>query len=93
MATEPETREHEAWEARYKHAKAARTWDAVAQEKPDRRAVSEILARWMYAYEAADAEAEAAFRALAATERELGDREIDTPLPLAPNVIEARRKP
>jgi hypothetical protein len=47
----------------------------------------------MYAYEAADAEAEAAFRALAATERELGDREFDSPLPLAPNVIEARRKP
>jgi len=50
------------------HAKAARTWDAVAIETTKRREVCEVLARWMYAYEAADAEAEKAFRELAAKE-------------------------
>lgn len=62
-------REREAWEARFKHAKAARTWDAIASEHEgtDKRPSSaecRILAAWMAAYEEADAKAEAAFRAL-----------------------------
>ncbi len=66
-------REHEAWEARYKHGKAARAWDdiALANEGTSKRPPSphcRILAEWMAAYEAADAAAEKAFRALAATE-------------------------
>lgn len=61
-------REREANEQRYKHGKAARIWDAVAVESPARAEVSKILAKWMYAYEAADAEAERAFRELAAME-------------------------
>jgi hypothetical protein len=65
-----ETREREAWESRYKHGKAARTWDAIAHENEgtDKRptpAECRILAEWMAAYEAADAAAEAAFRSLA----------------------------
>lgn len=68
-------REHEAWENRYKHGKAARTWDAIAVENEgtDKRPTSaecRILAEWMYAYEEADAKAEAAFRALAASQRQ-----------------------
>ncbi len=64
-------REHEAWESRYKHGKASRTWAAIAveHEGTDKRptpAECSILAEWMAAYEAADAAAEAAFRALAA---------------------------
>lgn len=64
-------RENEAWERRYKHGKAARTWAAVAVEnegtgKKPTPAECRILAEWMAAYEAADAAAEAAFRALAA---------------------------
>jgi hypothetical protein len=59
-------REQEAHERRYKHGKAARTWEAVALESPERAASSKILARWMAAYEAADAEAEKAFSELAA---------------------------
>lgn len=63
--------EREAWESRYKHGKASRTWDAVAVEhegtgKKPTPAECRILAEWMAAYEAADATAEAAFRALAA---------------------------
>lgn len=63
-------REHEAWENRYKHGKAARTWDAIATEnegteKRPASAECRILAEWMAAYETADAAAEAAFRALA----------------------------
>jgi hypothetical protein len=61
-------REGEAHEQRYKHGKAARQWEAVAVERPQDAATCEILARWMLAYEAADAEAERAFRELAATE-------------------------
>ena len=63
-----EASNRESWssEARYKHGKAARTWDAVAFEQPARREVCEILARQMYAYEAADAQAENEFRELAA---------------------------
>jgi hypothetical protein len=59
----------EAWDQRYKHGKAGRTWDAIAHEQPDRAALYEILARWMYAYEAADAAAEKALRKLAAEGR------------------------
>ena len=59
-------REAEAHEQRYKHGKAARTWEEVATESPERARVSELLAEWMYAYEAADAKAEKAFRELAA---------------------------
>ena len=67
-------REHEAWESRYKHAKAARAWDAIAAENEgtDKRPTSaecRILAEWMAAYEAADAVAEAAFRALTSESR------------------------
>lgn len=63
-------REREAWENRYKHGKASRTWAAIAQEHEgtDKRpapAECLVLAEWMAAYEAADASAEAAFRALA----------------------------
>jgi hypothetical protein len=66
-----EMREREAWENRYKHGKASRTWEAVAREneasgKLPPPAECRILAEWMAAYEAADAAAEAAFRALAA---------------------------
>lgn len=67
-------REREAWENRYKHGKASRTWAAIAHEnegtsKLPKSAECRILAEWMAAYEAADATAEAAFRALAATEQ------------------------
>jgi hypothetical protein len=60
-------RETEASDQRYKHGKAGRIWDSIAAEEPS-RAVSLILAKWMYAYEAADAEAERAFREIAARE-------------------------
>lgn len=68
-------REHEAWENRYKHGKASRTWDAIAVEhegtsKMPTPAECRILAEWMAAYEAADAKAEAAFRALASLQSE-----------------------
>ena len=64
------TREHEAWENRYKHGKASRIWAAIAIEnegtsKRPTPAECRILAEWMAAYEAADAAAEAAFRSLA----------------------------
>jgi hypothetical protein len=61
-------REREAWEARFKHMKAGHTWAAIATEKPESREVSEILSKWMYAYGDADADAEKAFRELAAKE-------------------------
>ena len=66
-------REREAWENRYKHAKASRAWAAIAVEnegtdKKPTPAECRVLADWMAAYEAADADAEAAFRALS-TER------------------------
>lgn len=64
IPSEASARAEEAWDQRYKHGKAGRGWDAVAEESPQRRDVSRILARWMYAYEAADAEAEKQFRAL-----------------------------
>jgi hypothetical protein len=66
QAKEAASRASDAWDQRYKHGKAARTWDAIARESPERREVSEILANWMAAYEAADAEAEKAFQELAA---------------------------
>jgi len=62
-------RADEAWAQRYKHGKAARVWDRIAGEKPE-DPLSRVLAEWMAAYEAADAAAEAAFRALAAKEAE-----------------------
>jgi hypothetical protein len=58
-------RAHDSRNARYKHGKAARTWDAVAREQPARREICEILARQMAAYEAADAQAEHELTALA----------------------------
>jgi hypothetical protein len=66
-------REREAWENRYKHGKAARTWDAIASEhegttKKPTTAECKILAEWMAAYEAADAVAEKAFRELRASD-------------------------
>lgn len=65
MSDEARQREHEAWEQRYKHGKAGRIWaDLAAGCGSERAAVNEILAKWMYAYEAADAEAERAFRGL-----------------------------
>ncbi len=60
-----EDRAREAWEARIKHVRASTTWAASADERPERRAVCEIRARWMAAYADADAEAERAFRELA----------------------------
>jgi hypothetical protein len=66
--SEASDRAHNAWDARFKHVKAANTWLAVAHESPQRREVSEILAQWMTAYADADAEAERAFSALAARE-------------------------
>ena len=68
--SEAEDRAQNAWEARFKHVKAANTWSAVAHESPQRREVSEILSTWMAAYADADADAERAFRELAARERE-----------------------
>jgi len=69
-----ELREREAWENRYRHGKASRTWAAVAVEnegtgKLPTPAECRILAEWMAAYEEADAKAEAAFRALAASQQ------------------------
>lgn len=75
-----EMREREAWENRYKHGKASRTWAAVADEnegtdKLPTSAECRILAEWMAAYEAADAAAAAAFQALASQPKpEGGDR-------------------
>jgi hypothetical protein len=60
------SREDEAHVQRYTHGKAARTWLAIIGEQPHRAKVSAILADWMAAYEAADAEAERRFRDLAA---------------------------
>ena len=73
-------REHEAWENRYKHGKAARAWDAIAREhegsdKKPTPAECRILAEWMAAYEAADAAAEAAFRALAEQRQSVAPKE------------------
>jgi len=67
--SEAEDRASSAWDARFKHVKAANTWLAVAHESPARREVSEILATWMVAYADADAEAERAFSALAARQQ------------------------
>jgi len=67
--SEAEDRAASAWDARFKHVKAANIWAAVAHESPARREVSEILSRWMEAYADADAEAEMAFSALAARQR------------------------
>ena len=67
-------RANEAHDQRYKHGKAARTWDAVGDEHGDRAPVCRILARWMYAYEEADAAAQKAFMDLAAG---LGDEETE----------------
>lgn len=61
---EARIREAEAHQERYKHGKAARTWDAVALEQPTRAAICRVSAEWMAAYEAADAAAEKAFREL-----------------------------
>jgi hypothetical protein len=58
--------EVEAHDQRYKHGRAARTWDQIASEGTPYADVQRILAQWMYAYEAADARAERAFRKLAA---------------------------
>ena len=65
-AEEAGNREYDAYSARYTHGKASRTWSQVAIEQPQRAEICEILARWMAAYEDADAEAEKAFRELAA---------------------------
>lgn len=66
-----ESREREAWEQRYKHAKAAGNWEAIAREHDgtDKHPTPDecrALAAWMHEYAEADARAEAAFRALAA---------------------------
>ena len=66
--SEAEDRARSAWDARFKHVKAANTWRAVAHESPARREVSEILANWMTAYADADADAEMAFDELAVRE-------------------------
>lgn len=71
-------REREAWGNRYKHASASRTWAAIAEEnegtdKLPTSAECRILAEWMAAYEAADAAAEAAFRALSAQRQSEGE--------------------
>lgn len=58
-------RASEAWEQRYKHAKAARNWEEIAEERPATAEVSKALGRWMRAYEEADAQAEAAFQNIA----------------------------
>lgn len=58
------SRAREAWEQRFKHVKAAGQWAAIAHERPETRAVSEVLATWMDAYATADAEAEKAFCAI-----------------------------
>lgn len=73
-----ELREREAWENRYKHGKASRTWAAIADEheasgKLPTPAECRILADWMAAYEEADANAEAAFRALTVATQPEGD--------------------
>ena len=75
------SREHEAWESRYKHGKAARTWDAIAVEhegtgKRPTPAECRILAAWMSAYEAADAAAEQGFRALSEAQSSFSSRPI-----------------
>jgi hypothetical protein len=41
----------------------------VSREQPKREAICKVLAEYMAAYEAADAEAERAFRELAAREK------------------------
>ena len=66
LATAARLRESEAWDQRFKHSKAQNAWAQVADEKPDTREVSEILATWMGEYADADAKAERAFRDLAA---------------------------
>jgi hypothetical protein len=64
VSDEAGRRSHEAWNARYTHGKAARVWDSIAAEDPERAPIARILAKWMAAYEAADAEAEEALREL-----------------------------
>jgi hypothetical protein len=68
MKEQAKQRAREAWDQRFKHAKAASAWAAIAHEKPESAAVSEVLANWMSAYADADAAAEKAFCALAASE-------------------------
>src|SRR5882672_6341087 len=55
-------RAHEAWEARFKHVRAAQNWTEISSERPEMKRVSETLAKWMVAYANADAAAERAFR-------------------------------
>lgn len=73
MSDEAARRAEDAHESRYKHGKAARTWDAIATENPERAAVAKVLADYMHAYEAADASAEIALRAIAAAHPACGE--------------------
>jgi hypothetical protein len=73
MSDEAARRAGDAHESRYKHGKAARTWDAIASEDPERAAIAKILADYMHAYEAADAAAEVALRAVAAAQPACGE--------------------
>ena len=59
---EAERREREAWEARFRHVRAANIWTSVGEETPERRELCAILSAWQEAYADADAKAEAAFR-------------------------------
>ena len=70
IVKEASDRENDANARRYEHGNAARTWDAVASFESERAELCEILARWMAAYEAADAQAEQEFRALGARLKE-----------------------
>lgn len=66
LSKQAERRAEEAWEQRYKHGKAARTWGAIASEKPAEAELYTILSDYMAEYEAADAKAQKRFQELAA---------------------------
>jgi len=71
LAKDFERRAAEAWDQRYKHAKAAKEWARIAakEENPHRRQLYETLASWMVAYADADAEHERQFSETAAAIR------------------------
>jgi hypothetical protein len=67
-------RASEAWDARFRHIRAANNWVAIAAEEksPERRKLYETLASWMTAYADADARHEKLFTQLAIDTRATG---------------------
>jgi hypothetical protein len=60
------TRSEEAYDERYKHARASRAWARSRADRPQYAPLYDVLEWWMAAREEVDARAEQAFRQLAA---------------------------